>query len=43
MGQDTTTVKVYKSDIKRIKAFGKMGDTMADATRKALDTAEGKK
>jgi hypothetical protein len=40
--KDTKQVKAYKEDLERIKRFGKMGDTMAQALHNALDKAEGK-
>ena len=40
--KDTQQMRVYTEDIDRLKNFGRVGDSMADALSRALDLAEGK-
>jgi hypothetical protein len=40
---ETTTMKVYKKDIERVKNHGIGGDSLAKSLSRALDKLEGKK
>ncbi len=40
MEEETGNIRAFKKDLDRIKKFGCMGNTMAQALSKALDVAE---